>query len=99
MTYLRAVGQGKLLVGSALITVHGGGCGRGLVDIVGVVLVLGACCSPWFVILVFRAIVICICYCACLLACVFVSMCVHLHSCSLMLVVHRRPLSAVPKVT
>ena len=42
---MREGGRGKLLVGSALIAVRGGGRGRGLVDVAGVVLVLGARCS------------------------------------------------------
>ena len=66
MTYLWAVGRGKVLVGSALIAVHGGGHGCGLVDIVGVVLVLGTHCLLWFVIVVVRAIVVHVNYCACL---------------------------------
>ena len=49
-------------MGSTLIAIRGGGRGRGLVDVVGVVLVLGACCLSWFVIIVIQAVVVRVCY-------------------------------------
>ena len=71
-----------MFVGCALVAVRGGGRGHVLVDVVGVVLILGARCWSWFVIVVVGG-----SWRSCPLSCVFVSVRVRCRSCSLMLVV------------
>ena len=71
-----------MFVSCALVAVRGGGRGCVLVDVVGVVLILGTRCWSWFVIVVVRG--------SChshLLSCMFVSVRVRCRSRSLMLVV------------
>ena len=78
----RKGGRGKMSVGCPLIAVHGGGHRRVLVDVVGIILILGTHCSSWFVIIVVRA-----SCCMHPLSCVSISVGVRCHLHLLMLVV------------